>query len=740
MQLIYLALTLLLVMLNLAGMTAALSRLLPQPALARAGGILLVSALLFFVEHFFGLGKLNGIWPLSTMLSVLVLYRSWRRGMLPQLLASELVFLLAVTYGLVWKWFFPDIYPSSERITDLYFIGNYLPGETLPPLDHWFPPQRFDFYYAFQHYAAALMGRIFALPPGLCYNIAFALLTALTVTLAWDFTGRWLEQPWKRGLLLLSFVVGGTGATPFVHLAYQETNQPSAQEWITVVNNRMWASQRFVGSIDQIQNTELGGKLFAADKSSGKEALELPLEDFGYHYYVGDYHPPLGGFMLLLLALACIGALEGRRNSLPIPASAPANRGENHCLWRERLTQSLTALRQRGATSATETAILQGLLVFSVPLTIVTNTWVFPLQALLVMGWMTWRLVTSAALPLLLDKLRALLPGQSTIAQNSPTDSNIQPLSWRAIVIGGGLGFLFIYPFLQAFSGNAVPTPFKLVTSDQHSPLLQFLVLHWPLLLLAAIAAMISEHRRLALMFALVFVTLLSISECIYIDDPTGGRYERTNTVMKWWGWIWSGGLVSLATLLLASRRTWITGTVLAMLLAINLYLVDQVRYWIYSDLAGGGHVLADNVYTRETGVKPMFAYLKNAPDGIVLENNYGGSFTDSGVYAAFAVKPSLQGWTMHLETWHKTIPRVWTMDGQIIQFYKGTLVNSEQWLLSNRVRYIVWNARDAASGAWDTINTSIRNHYAWLEFHADPAQHLGFWVLRDQPLPASPR
>ena len=90
----------------------------------------------------------------------------------------------------------------------------------------------------------------------------------------------------------------------------------------------------------------------------------------------------------------------------------------------------------------------------------------------------------------------------------------------------------------------------------------------------------------------------------------------------------------------------------------------------------------------------------------------------------------------MHLETWHNTIPRVWIMDGQVIQFYKATMINAEEWLLANRVRYIVWNARDAAqANVWQTIDERIRNHYAWLQFQADPEQKMGLWVLRDEAL-----
>jgi hypothetical protein len=686
MQLIYLVTTLLLVLVNLAGLTALCSRFMPYYALARSGGVLLVCTAMFFVEHFVGLGKLSGLWPVSTLLALAELYRVWRLGGARRFLAAEAVFVAAVLYGLIWKWAFPDIYPSSERITDLYFIGNYIPGETLPPLDHWYPPHRFDFYYAFQHYAAALMGRIFGMVPGLACNIAFVITMALSISLAWDFASRWLGRGWKCWLVVASFVIGGTGASPFVHLAYQPKADLSAQEKVNVVNNRMWASQRFAGSIGQIQNTPFGARFFADDKAEGKEPLELPMENFGYQFYVGDYHPPLGGFLLLMLAIAAIGALESRPITLPAGV-APE------------ITDSADF-------SARTAFLLQALLVFTVPLTIATNTWVFPLQALLVLAWLVWRWIEG------------------------------NPPLWPAVFIGGGLGFLLLYPFLQGFTANAAPTPIKWVQGDFHTPPLEFFALHWPLLgfVLLSLFLYKGHHKghRAALFFGMVFLALLMISEFIYVDDPTTGRYERTNSVMKWWGWIWSGALVSITTLLLAARVRWISGAVVAVLLAVNLYAVDIANYWIYSNISDGGKFTADSVYTREPAVKNMFSFLANAPDGIVLENNYGGSFTDSGVYAAFAAKPSLQGWPMHLLTWHTGLGQMWILNKEIIAFYKGELADADTWLLANHVSYVVWNAKDAGqTDAWDDIDAVIHNDYGWLEFGSDASRHVGLWVRR---------
>ncbi|MCX7088443.1 MAG: DUF2298 domain-containing protein [Methylococcales bacterium] len=608
MNLIYYFCTVALLLLNVAGLTRGMSRWLPHFALARASGILLLCVLCFFMEHSGGFGKLTWLWPFTTAAAITLLYTSRHQTNSANFWRAEGVFLLAFAYGFAWKWAFPMIYPTSERVTDLYFIGNYLPGETLPPLDHWFPPNRFNFYYALQHYAAALMGRVLGLGPGLTYNLAFSLIMALTITLVWDFISGLLKESWKRWLIMLTFMAGGTGATPFVHLSYAVDASANAQQMVGVTSDAMWASQRFIGGFDQRLNTAFGQSVFPPKATPTWEPRDLPLEDFGYQFFVGDYHPPLGGFLLLMLAIASIGAFEQQRRAAGIANVAEADS-------RQASLVGVTPQAQRFA--------LQVVLAFTVPLMIATNTWAFPLQAALVMGWIVWRYV-----------------------QGSPP-------AWKALILGGGVGFLLLYPFLTEFASQAVPTPIKWVQAQDHTPVIGFLALHWPLLLFGLLSVFSKGTRRLALLFSVVFLGLLLVSECIYVDDPTGGKYERTNTVMKWWGWIWSGGLVALATPLLASQVRWVKGLVVLALLLINVYVFDVARYWVYTDQSAAGKLAADSVYTQDPVTKNVFGFLAQAPDGIVLENNYGGSFTESGIYAAFAVKPSLLGWPMHLLTWH---------------------------------------------------------------------------------------
>ncbi len=156
MQLIHLLLSLALLWLHLFALRLTLARWLPG-TLARALGVLLCVLLFFFIEHFVGLGDLRGLLPCSTLLAAWLVWRQRSAWLAAR--AEEIRFGLCFAWGMLWKWLFPAIYPTSERVTDLYFVSNYYDGGRLPGPDHWLAGYRFDFYYSFQHYGAALLGR-----------------------------------------------------------------------------------------------------------------------------------------------------------------------------------------------------------------------------------------------------------------------------------------------------------------------------------------------------------------------------------------------------------------------------------------------------------------------------------------------------------------------------------------------------------------------------------------------------
>src|SRR4029079_12213323 len=72
----------------------------------------------------------------------------------------------------------------------------------------------------------------------------------------------------------------------------------------------------------------------------------------------------------------------------------------------------------------------------------------------------------------------------------------------------------------------------------------QFLVVWWPFLVLVLAVVLFARRVSFAGFLVTIFVALLVFSELVnapdglYLDD-----YIRFNPVLKWWGWIFTGGV-----------------------------------------------------------------------------------------------------------------------------------------------------------------------------------------------------
>jgi hypothetical protein len=673
MNLIYLGFTIAILMLNVAGLTLLASRLLPEFVLARAAGILMFCLSMFFIEHFVGLGNLSWVWPFATLASAFVIWRNRAQLGEKNYRHAELVFLLAFLYGFMWRYSFPDIDPNSEHLSDLYYIANYMPGELLPPLDRWYPPHVFNFYYSFQHYAAALMARIFGMDVGTAYNIAFGVVMALPVTLAWYITSRFIKTGWHRILLMVVFISGGTGSSPLIPLLM--ANSTPGPEWVSA--ERVIGSQHFIGEYEMPTEhhtyTSLGKQVLPVLQYKPRPTPDfiprpLPQETFGYQFFLGDYHPTLGGFFLLLFALALITAIE------------------------------------TGGVGS----IGQALLALTVPTVFVTQAWAFPLQGLLVTCWVAYRYWKK------------------------------EPPDWRALLSGGLTGFALIYPFLERFVTHDSAIAIKLVFAQDHAPVGEFLGLHWPLLVLVLLGMTQPTTRKLSISLALSFGLMLLISELFFVDDPSGDQYERGNTTMKWWGWIWTGALVSLGSVCLGSAARYARWGAVITLGLVSVLAFDVARYFILVDKSDAGHVEGHYWYTKDLGNRDLFRYLKTAPDGIVLENHYGNAYVNTGIHAMFAGKVALLGWADHIVTWHGAshgeIEDVRILQEQIKSFYKGQLPDSLDWLHANNVQYVVWGPVESSKDpqAYATINQQISTRYTWKGFAEGDDTRIGVWVLNN--------
>jgi len=639
------ALLVLLLWLNLTGLALVCRRLTASWLLARIGSPVALVTVLFCVEHFIGLGRLNWVLPLTSVVSVWMVARSARflRGRW----RTELVFAAAFLYALAWRYAFPDIVPSSEEITDLTFVANYFGGGRLPPVDRWLPPSPFDMYYALQHYAAALIGRFFGTGPGTAYNLGFCTLVALVSTATAGTAMLLVRRRFEAALLTTAIVLGGVGTAPIIHLV--------------APNPPLHASVRFIGSFLTAQNATgpLGRWLVRASHVGGNTE-DLPVETFSYLVGLGDYHPPLSGFLLLMLALLCILHIEADM-------------------------ASGTAYALLGASGALMAAC---------------NTWQLPLQWALVDGYLLLRLYS--------DK----------------------PLAWRT----AGAGFLgaavLLAPFLIHFGGHSAASgmPLRLVPATMHTPPLLWLLTFYPLLAVIVLHLVCGDRSRTTVGLCLLWIALLAGSELFYVDDLYGGIYERFNTALKWWAWIYAGGMLVIGGFNLRSRSNWCrvgTGVVLVLTCA---FAGELFGHWVAVPKPHIGQLDGAGMVREDAGERVILDVLRRAPPSIVLQRIPTGAYTAPPELTILAGQTAFLGWPNHENVWRGNRADIEARRREVEAFFAGAMADSARWLESNRIGYVLWLREDNPLHTWGRIDGQIKDRYEWHGFYEAGEYRVGMW------------
>ncbi|WP_119394278.1 DUF2298 domain-containing protein [Salinibius halmophilus] len=747
-----------LILINLAGLTAAAGKWLPHYAIARAGAVLIISMVLFFIEHFVGFGDISWAWPLTTVAALYVLYRRrntlWRTGFH----WAEVAFFMGFAYSMWWRYMYPDINIQSERITDLYFINNYMDGAQLPPEDKWHYPYNFDFYYAFMHYAAAFMGRLFGLDGGYTYNIAYSLIQASTIALAWHFSkvmlvkadataGKWLlsmastlklpmnEHPpqrhsalkillsvlkvllinipvwfktrWKPLLLTLVMVFGGTGISPFITVMVNKDGIHNADYWYRNAILTTSAT-RFIGNFESswmrpddpreirkpitdvfmpelddetaqaVRDGEVGmfkktilwlihpQMSWQGDVPENWQAREMPSEIFSYQYYVGDYHPPLAGFFLVLILLACIAVLEREPNNRPA----------------------------------------QALMALTVPAILLSNTWVLPLHGIICVAWAIYR------------HWRRIPP------------------DWPVLLGAGLIGFVLIQPFMTHFADRSLSTPFRIVAEMDRTPANKLLMLFWPLLVLGVVGWFDKTNRKLYITMSVTIFFLIAITEGIYVDDPTGGKHVRTNSTMKWWGYLWVAAILMLGALGLASKKKWMQGVTTVVLLALMTYAPTMLIVALNGQKPSMGHLHGHQWLDRDATNRDKIAFMQNLPKGVVLESADKNAYSMSGVMSLFSNQPLAYGWYNHYLTWYGGGTHLGIKFEDTKKFYRGEMEAPLNWLRSRGIEYISWMPRDTnrvQPSPWAKVYDQIKDEFYWQPFYEQGQNRVGVFVRKPQ-------
>jgi uncharacterized membrane protein len=644
------ALIVLVLWINLAGLALALRKFTGSWSLGRVSSPVALVAALFFVEHFIGLGHLGWLFPLSTAGALWLVVRE--RSFLRSRWRTELIFHGAFLYALMWRYSFPDIDASSEKITDLTFIANYLGGGKLPPVDRWLPPFGFDMYYALQHYAAALIGRILDSTPGMAYNLGFCTLIALVTTAAGATAMLLVRRRLPALLLTASILVGGAGTAPLIR--FIEASPP------------MHASLRFIGSSFTAESaTRPLGRWLVHVSHVNQDTQELPVETFSYLVGLGDYHPPLSGFLVLMLALLAIAHIEAG------------------CAWEAS----------------------HALLGASVPLILACNTWQFPLQLALAAGYLFLRMFSR------------------------------RPVAWKFVAGGFTASLLLMEPFLAHFGPSSVDArmPIRMVLATQHTPPILWLLLFYPIVALLALQLLSGEKSRLTVGLCVLWIALLAFSEIFFVDDLYGGKYERFNSALKWWAWIYSGGILLIGGFNLRARsRICRWGTTAVLLLVCSFAGELGAYYWTMSK-PHPGQLDGAAIIRDDAGEKVMLDLLRHSPPTIVLQRMPTGAYTAQPALTIFAGQTAFLGWPNHENVWRGNRSDIEVRRHEVELFFRGEIPDSSRWLADNGIGFVLWgrDENQLPPLTFDRLNDLIKDRYIWHGYYEVGTYHVGLWQIR---------
>jgi hypothetical protein len=577
--------------------------------------------------------------------------REWRAEFSPRKTAGCFgVCTVLFLYAMMFRFANPNIDDSSEKIADLSFISSYYSGATIPVPDAWLYPYLSTQYYSFQHYAAALMGRLLEFPPGTAYNVAFCTLVALGGTAVSGAVFMLARKAWVRVLVIAAFVVGGSGASLLVHLTDNDV--------------RPWTAMRFIGSAP-MDKAPLGPMLkgynagFGILESQGKP-MDLPGEVFSYVVYLGDYHAPLSGYYLLGL---CVMAM---------------------ILWaRQHLDRY---------------AVIAGC---TLTWTVLANTWVIPLQGLIVVAW---------------------------LFANGPHWRRLVP----AVAAGAAAVWLAAWVYLSAFTTSASDygTAIKLVPWREHTPPLLFAIFMLPTLALIGLG--LASENPLGRRLGMLWLTFLVFTEYFFVDDVYSGMYDRFNTTLKWWPWVMAGTLMTLGPVVLErAPRRWVRTAGVFFCLYPCFYAADLWGALFREPKAAAGHMDGSYYLTKDEFPRLMMGRLRVEKPGVVVERpDNRAAFTDFSALPLLAGHQMWLGWYGHEQLWRGYSHDIEVRYEQLGRFYEGKMPDSGRWLLAQGVDYVLWYRPGDTPALWKKINEGIGSSYVWTDIltYPEEGRRVGFW------------
>jgi hypothetical protein len=333
---------------------------------------------------------------------------------------------------------------------------------------------------------------------------------------------------------------------------------------------------------------------------------------------------------------------------------------------------------------------------------VVASTWALPITALL-----CW-----VAVPL------ALICGRRPASIN---------LLW--IILVGALTLLWP-AFYNATSSPEVP-PITLINPSERAPLLEFLVLWWPILALLVCACFSLRQASFGVRWVMIVVPLMLIGiELITIDS-------RYNTIEKMWGYTWGAGLVTLFPFV-ASRPGVANRIVIIVLLASGLVTLSRFSWDVLSRIrdVAVGHLDGSNYLMVDDQKRQIFNEVKQVKHGIFLSGKSAFCYNEAPAVAVFTGNKSYIAWY-----WFESLTNYQDQADYRQKlnddFYAGQMPDRLRFLHDNKITgVLIWPDDDISDDALDALKRDLDPSYEYIDCRGSGDKNAGVFLLR--PLPGN--
>jgi hypothetical protein len=265
--------------------------------------------LINFIEHLIALPSLLILLP--AFLAGTVWMGVAGKCFKPALILPTALFLGVFAFTFLIRCLQADISYTSDGVSDLNMINNFLQGQTVPPPDTWLPPLRFEWYYDLQHYAASVLGRLLNVDIGHADNVSHALLNALVCVTAAGAAHR-LSGEKLFATLALPFLIlsAATGSAAYLILVCHNLDPWLAADLSSGMVRPPDANPIWPWLAHDLP-TVLQGK--SPDDILAHQTLRLQVP--GFWTWRDEYHANAAGHLLTILSVLVVAELANPRRT-----------------------------------------------------------------------------------------------------------------------------------------------------------------------------------------------------------------------------------------------------------------------------------------------------------------------------------------------------------------------------------------------------------------------------------------